>query len=504
MKSWGLVLYRVAVVAGIVWCVAGRESPPVETKLGELRTSPSCDDIVGYSGTNDVAIKIGADGKIASVRLLRSGDTVEHAAAVREDAAFWQRFRGRRTANELLSIDGVSRATLTSLAIVEAVAKRLHGVRLSLRFPDEITLDEARRVWKDAALLRSNSHQTTVLNESGKRVGVMLRTGPRAETITGYQGPSSALLWLDAKHVLLRFEVRSSYDNEKYVGYVKDDAYFAESLVGKLPAAWKDIDAVSGATMTSEALVAGMIVASAGLGLVEAVVDPGPWSRSLSLRSRDIGLLIAVALALLLTFSRLGAMQRLRPWTRLLIIGYLGILSGDMLSHGLLVGWVENGLPYGSPGVLVLFAAAIVVPITTGRQVYCHELCAHGAMQELLRRSPWKRAWPKRLWPVLKNLRLEFLGLIALALAIGVPLPWGMLEPFGAWAWPMVGVVVLVFWVTSLLLASVFPMAYCRTACPTGALLDFIRHRGKGDRFRVVDAIAGLILLVAVVRRVGA
>ena len=53
-----------------------------------------------------------------------------------------------------------------------------------------------------------------------------------------------------------------------------------------------------------------------------------------------------------------------------------------MLTQGLLVGWIDNGLPWrNAPGLIALAAAAFLIPVTTGRQTYCHQLCAHGALQ---------------------------------------------------------------------------------------------------------------------------
>ena len=63
-RSWVLVLYRIGIVAGIVSLLAqrtrpfyppdhGAESGPLP---GTLRTSPTCDDIVGYTDPSDCEI----------------------------------------------------------------------------------------------------------------------------------------------------------------------------------------------------------------------------------------------------------------------------------------------------------------------------------------------------------------------------------------------------------------------------------------------------------------
>ena len=48
------------------------------------------------------------------------------------------------------------------------------------------------------------------------------------------------------------------------------------------------------------------------------------------------------------------------------------------------------------------------------------------------------------------------------------------------------------------LVASLFvPMAYCHYGCPTGALLNFIRARGRADRFGRADVAALLLVALA-------
>lgn len=515
MNSWVFVTYRVALVTGLAllggggdW-IAVRESPRI------LRTSPSCDDIVGYSGPNDCEICLDEAGRIESVRVMRSGDTVEHAEAVRTNTEFLARFVGLSESHldGFTAIDGVSRATLTSLAVVEAVAKRLGGQPPALRFPESITIAEVKKIVPSVSQLDAVPPTGTafgifVSNRAGERVAWAVRTGSLTESVIGYQGPTDTLLVFSPdQERLLGLSLRRSYDNDEYVGYVRDDRYFAEQLIGKSLTELahmsrgfdrdRSIDGVSGATMTSQAVAEGIVRTAARLQTGVA-----PPLRTADLRARDVGMWIALALALLLTFSRLRGHRRLRLVTRIAMVVYLGILSGDMLSQGLLVGWVENGLPSGAaPGLIALAAVAVLIPVTTGRQTYCHQLCAHGALQELLRGMPWRRPIPPKAYRVLRCLPggLLIVSATAFVLALG-GFPHAGIEPFGAWAWPLAGWATCTVALASLVAASFYPMSYCRVACPTGYLLDFLRRRDS-DHFRRRDAVGfGLLVLAAIVR----
>lgn len=536
MNPWACHAYRLTVVVGLVLVVGGRD-PGGDRALGAaaspgvlresprvLRTAPSCDEIIGYTGPNDCEIHLDVEGRIETVRLLRSGDTPEHAAAVRDDPGFFGRFSGIAATDRsrLAAIDGVSRATLTSLAIVEAVTKRLSGSRPSLRFPLPIELVEVQRLLPAARQLSRPggpgfAASVRILGSDGQVLGLALRTGPAMEAVLGYQGPTDTLLVFGGDHQLLGLAIRRSYDNEPYVRYVREDRYFAEQFVGRslvdLAAMAKgfdsqgSVDGVSGATMTSLAVAEAVVSSAARLQRAATVADPAaaePTPPSV-LRRRDVGTLVALALALLLTFTRLRGHRRLRVVARVATVVYLGVLSGDMLSQGLLLGWVGHGMPWHlAPGLVALAAVALFVPMATGRQIYCHQLCAHGALQELLRRLPWRRPLPGSLarlrgWLPGGLLVLSVLGWLWL----GSGFAHASIEPFGAWAWPLAGIATCFVAGLSLVFSALYPMAYCRIGCPTGYLLDYLRRRGSAS-LRGRDVVGGLLLLLAVALRLGA
>jgi polyferredoxin len=82
------------------------------------------------------------------------------------------------------------------------------------------------------------------------------------------------------------------------------------------------------------------------------------------------------------------------------------------------------------------------------------------------------------------------MGLISLDLAD--------LEPFNAYSWRTAGMFTVVTAVLGILSSAFVPMAFCRFACPTGALLKFLRLFKNSDRWVFRDSIALVFFLTAV------
>ncbi len=75
------------------------------------------------------------------------------------------------------------------------------------------------------------------------------------------------------------------------------------------------------------------------------------------------------------------------------------------------------------------------------------------------------------------------------------------LEPFDAYVIRSAGVATIAVAGIGLLAAVSVPKAYCKYGCPTGALLEFVRARGPGDKFGKRDVAAGLLLAGAFAMR---
>jgi hypothetical protein len=218
---------------------------------------------------------------------------------------------------------------------------------------------------------------------------------------------------------------------------------------------------------------------------------------------KEAGVVVITLCALVLSFTGTHGRRWLRRGFQVLVIAYIGFISGDLLAQSLIVGWTQHGVPWRTaPGLVFLLGAALLVPWTTGKPVYCQHLCPHGAAQELLHGlapKRWRLNLPRGLDAGLRWFPPLLLGLIITVATLVLPLDLAHLEPFDAYVWQAAGAATIGLAVAGLVAALFVPMAYCHYGCPTGAFLNFIRSHGRADRPGRRDLAAVLLLGLAIV-----
>jgi hypothetical protein len=403
----------------------------------------------------------------------------------------------------------VSGATLTSDAIARGLRHRLGtGNPPSFLFPAPIELIETRRFFPAAASLRGRDDRlggADVLDTEGNVLGIVLRTSPASDPVIGYQGPTESIAALDAAaENVVGVRLRNSFDNQPYFESVIEDPFFLERYRGRSVrrVASEEFEeaelyGVAGATLTSWALAEGLRLRLEPLLQQDQKVEKKKWWLAVQWSWRDAVLGFVILGALAMSLSPLRGRPRLRLAWQWFLVVVVGLVTSDMISQGLIIGWARHGVPWtGLIGLAVLLVASLAAPWTGGRQLYCHHICPHGAAQQLLGR--WRRwqlrvpaHWLRRFERV-PGLLLVFIFVAAVLL---LPVDFAALEPFDAWVISVAGVVTLLVAALGLIASLFVPLAFCRFGCPTGALFKFLRNTGSGDRFRWRDMVAGGLIV---------
>jgi len=476
------------------------------------QTAPESDKIIGYSGPSNLLIAMDPQSVVIGLRVLRSADTPDHVAEVVSQRSFFNQFKQLQMGRPITKqIDGVTGATLTSSAMAEGLLRKLGRktptapvADSSLRFPEPITLEEVKALEPAAASLRKSTAMKgalEVLDAAGKTIAVATRTAPVTDALVGYKGPTDTLMLLDATGTTLRaIRLRKSYDTKRYVAYVTGDDYFLNLFNGKTLNQLADLDfkeakveGVSGATETSWSVAEGL------KRRAQTIVDEASPAvsafKSLRWRWQDTGHVIVLLSALLMAFTKLRGMAWMRTLHHAALVVYVGFIAGELLSQALFSGWAQHGTPWrNAPGLVLLGAVALLAPVFTRRQLYCHHVCPHGALQQLLmKRLPWQFTAPK--W--LEGLPMVLLAAVMFIVAVGFGFDLNALEPFDAYVWRVAGIASIAIAVVGLVTSMFVPMAYCRYGCPTGALFKLLRYAGDQDRFGKREWFALAIVIAA-------
>ena len=482
-----------------------------ETTVGLIaRTLPLAKDVIGYRGPTESLILFDPELNLTSVMLLESADTEEHVAAVKADQNFFRQFEtwmwgGPRRNTQ---IDAVSGATLTSLALAEGVLKRIGGERPSLIFSQPITLNEILDWFPEASEIDDLSGE--VRNSDGQIIGTVLRTGPLSDDLSGYQGPTELLLKFLPDGKVDTIRIRTSFDNEPYVDYVRTEAGFWATFENKTIVELSEFDpqasgveGVSGATMTS-LTVADTIVAAtkqAQQQVSTPQTDNTSWLGPIRWTIADIITISTLILAAIFKYSGAYRKRSFRRIWLLWIVIAIGLWAGNLVSMALIAGWSAEGIAWSlAPGLAAITCVAMLGPTLTKGNPYCNHLCPHGAIQQLIRpqaKSMRYRKLPPALSRFLRRLPGFTLCTAYLALVLIPTIDLASWEPFHAYLFRIASWSSLAFALATLAISAVLPMGYCRFGCPTGRLLDYLKRTATSDRLQLADLTAVILLVFA-------
>jgi Na+-translocating ferredoxin:NAD+ oxidoreductase RnfG subunit len=440
-------------------------------------TLPEAAKIQGYSGPSELLVIFDKERKVKAVRFLSSADTDGHVGKIRDDKAFWSQWNGKSEAS--LGAAGspvvVSGATLTSEAMARGVAARFGAEGMEQWFPAPLVLADVKKWFPDADRISSNKTGGTYGVGKGKEtLGTVLRSSRMGVSARGFNGTSDVIVALDRNgKKVLGIGFLGSRDNEPYVSSVKEEVKYADGFAGKSVEEILGEDTwvspslfTSGASYTNHAVVESVREMLSRHTREENQAGIS-WKSALAIFWIVVGVFLGV--------SKAGGKKSVRYGFAVISVS-AGVGLGWMVSQDQLLGWGAHG--FGAGAILplvVLSAAALMVPAFTGKNVYCNRICPHGAAQTLAGGLVKKRFHlPAKLHAVLARMPWATLIAIWLLALMGSGLPFAYFEPFETWSSGFVAFVPAAIFTIGLVAAFFLPQAYCHYGCPTGAMLKFL------------------------------
>ena len=231
------------------------------------------------------------------------------------------------------------------------------------------------------------------------------------------------------------------------------------------------VDAVSGATYSSDAIISNLHV---GLDYYE-----GHESR----RSGEMPVKAWIALAVTLAACILPLFVRNKSYHTIQMIAnvvVLGFWCGQFLDYSLILKYLSDGisLPAGLVAIAML-TAAFIYPVFGRPQHYCTHICPLGSAQQLVGQiCHYKIHIPVKVIKGLDWFRKILWALLMLLLWADVLTGWMDLELFQAFQFQSASWGIIVAAAIFVALSAIVSRPYCRFVCPTGSLFKRAENLG--------------------------
>ncbi len=339
-------------------------------------------------------------------------------------------------------------------------------------------LKDARLFFPDAKIVEDKNIDFAVVNDNkGNKLGELLCTSPLSDGIIGYAGTVPVLIAVDNNKIIRGIKLMPNVESPGFIRRIRQKGFFNSWDGMQVDSALtKEVDAVSGASMTTNAVKQGIklrlekyseiVVAKKAIDYMKIVYYLGS---------------ILVLVIALLSFFNPGKLKKFRNLLLLSSVLILGLWQGNFISLALLYGWFLNGVPLAGKIILILIVLlAVLIPFFTSKSFYCVYVCPYGAAQELAGKlKKKKKPLPQKLGKILRKVRMVFFYVIVLLLIVGLELDLTEYEPFSAFLFNAATPWVISIAVVFLILSILTPRAWCNYFCPTGYLLDVFRKAKK-------------------------
>ena len=317
----------------------------------------------------------------------------------------------------------------------------------------------------------------------------VVNTKPLAKDVQGYGGPVPLKIHIKDGRVAA-VEAEPNAESPDFFNRAKTllNHWQGKSVDEALA---EEVDAVSGATFSSRAIIANMQRGLAyakqhgqwgedgSVGALGTSASPieGGSAGALETSAPPIVALIVVLLGAVVPLFYNN--RRLHLVQLAVNVVVLGLWTGTFVSYTLFLRIFAGGVSLSAIGALaaplLMLIVALIYPLAGRSGHYCANICPFGSAQELAGKlSRRKLRITPRVLKLLSVLRNLLWGVLMALLLTGTCTAWIDYELFTAFLYSSASVWVIVLAALFLVLSVWVPRPYCRFVCPTGALIKSV------------------------------
>ncbi|MEW6042061.1 MAG: 4Fe-4S binding protein, partial [Elusimicrobiota bacterium] len=313
----------------------------------------------------------------------------------------------------------------------------------------------------------------------------------------GYSGEIELAVKTDSEGNILSVDVLKHSETSIYVN-AYNLSKFLKSLAGKnvneklQPG--KNVDAISGATLTTEAILTAIMKVSTISPVAKLSITPIVFIKNVFLKRQTQSFLAFILLSFFCFFHNGVHTTDLRTVSLFICIAYIGIYADLTFSVVNILNLMTMRFPALQGGeIFYLYFAIIFISVFLFGRYYCGWLCPYGALHEFLGK------WTSAIYPQARDKKIEaslYLKYVLLSAAISLALlkdkpVIANYEPFtttfnllkfrvsSIFPGGIITITALLFLVYSLIAmfaAFVTNRFFCKYICPVGATLGACSH----------------------------
>lgn len=333
-------------------------------------------------------------------------------------------------------------------------------------------------------LFTNGINSTPLLTENGMCLSVVsnesefiyLESQHKFNHIRGYGGPIQIGVLITEEGKIKQVQHISSRETESYLSKISNQGFYNRFITIPLEKSHR-IDAVSGATLTTEAIAetTSELIGYYQDSLEDRVEDRNLASFSVWAENTLWWILHITLIGLLFVYGIQKKYKKTKRDIRLLSffsVLYIGFFMNNSFTY---VTFLHPFLGTSLSSLVALYAFFSLLGAIWGKNLYCKYVCPYGHLQRIglnLSKNKFsKKFFISNKW--IKRIRDGITVILITGILLGMR-SWGNFELFP----DIFGLDFTSMWFAlSILLIVInlrYPFIWCRIACPTGAVLDKI------------------------------